>query len=88
MAFEKTNGYLVLNTGTPDEPTIPALKKYLKQFLSDPDMLDYPSTEPIESSKGFNLIKHKIASILRWLIVNLIVIGFLFFRFGRCPTKI
>ncbi|GIT12554.1 MAG: hypothetical protein CM1200mP33_7400 [Chloroflexota bacterium] len=40
------NGYLILNTGTPDEPTIPALRRYLKEFLSDPDMLDYPSIKP------------------------------------------
>ena len=76
MQAEKTNGYLVLNTGTPDEPTIPALRRYLKQFLSDPDMLDYPATEPIESSKGFDVIKHKIASVIRWGIVNLIVVPF------------
>ena len=36
-------GYLILNTGTPDEPSIPALRRYLKQFLSDPDILDYPA---------------------------------------------
>lgn len=76
MQAEKTNGYLVLNTGTPDEPTIPALRRYLKQFLSDPDMLDYPATEPVESSKGFDVIKHKIASVIRWGIVNLIVVPF------------
>ena len=29
--------YLVFNTGTPDAPTIPALRSYLKEFLSDPD---------------------------------------------------
>ncbi|MED5255281.1 MAG: ferrochelatase [Chloroflexota bacterium] len=76
MQAEKTNGYLVLNTGTPDEPTIPALRRYLRQFLSDPDMLDYPATQPIESSKGFDVIKHKIASVIRWGIVNLIVVPF------------
>ena len=36
-------GYLIMNTGTPDEASIPALRKYLKQFLSDPDVLDYPA---------------------------------------------
>ena len=36
-------GYLILNTGTPDEPSIPALRRYLKQFLSDPYILDYPA---------------------------------------------
>ena len=34
MVTDPKNGYLILNTGTPDEPTIPALRKYLKEFLS------------------------------------------------------
>jgi ferrochelatase len=76
MATEKKNGYLILNTGTPDEPTIPALRKYLKEFLSDPDMLDYPSTRPPELSSGFDVLKNKLASVLRWSIVNLIVVPF------------
>ena len=54
------NGYLILNTGTPDAPTIPALRRYLKQFLSDPDMLDYPSIRPEESSKGLDVLKNKL----------------------------
>ncbi|MBU2112459.1 MAG: ferrochelatase, partial [Gammaproteobacteria bacterium] len=29
-------GILLNNLGTPDEPTPKALKRYLKQFLSDP----------------------------------------------------
>ncbi len=69
-------GYLILNTGTPDEPTIPALKSYLKEFLSDPDMLDYPSTRPAELSKGFDKVKNFISVILRWAILNLIVLPF------------
>ncbi|HAD99095.1 MAG TPA: ferrochelatase, partial [Gammaproteobacteria bacterium] len=28
-------GILLTNLGTPDAPTTPALKRYLKQFLSD-----------------------------------------------------
>lgn len=76
MLKEKKIGYLILNTGTPDEPTIPALRRYLKEFLSDPDMLDYPSTRPPELSKGFDVVKNKIASVIRWMIVNLIVLPF------------
>ena len=76
MLKEKKIGYLILNTGTPDEPTIPALRRYLKEFLSDPDMLDYPSTRPPELSKGLDVVKNKIASVLRWMIVNLIVLPF------------
>jgi len=29
------NGILLVNLGTPDSPTIPAIKKYLREFLSD-----------------------------------------------------
>ncbi|WP_198004664.1 ferrochelatase, partial [Thioalkalivibrio sp. ALE20] len=29
-------GVLLTNLGTPDEPTAPALRRYLKQFLWDP----------------------------------------------------
>ena len=56
------NGYLILNTGTPDEPTIPALRRYLKEFLSDPDMLDYPSIKPQDRAFGLDTIKNKLAS--------------------------
>ena len=33
MLEDKKNGYLIINTGTPDEPSIPALKRYLKESL-------------------------------------------------------
>jgi len=33
-------GVLVANLGTPDAPTTPALKRYLKQFLSDPRVIE------------------------------------------------
>lgn len=35
-------GVLLANLGTPDEPTPPAVKRYLKQFLSDPRVIDLP----------------------------------------------
>lgn len=35
-------GILLVNLGTPDEPTAPAVKRYLKQFLSDPRVIDLP----------------------------------------------
>ncbi|MDD3576460.1 MAG: ferrochelatase [Halothiobacillus sp.] len=35
-------GVLLLNLGTPDEPTTPALRRYLKQFLSDPRIIELP----------------------------------------------
>ena len=35
-------GVLLLNLGTPDAPTPPALRRYLKQFLSDPRVVELP----------------------------------------------
>ncbi|WGE62581.1 ferrochelatase [Actinobacillus equuli subsp. haemolyticus] len=35
-------GVLLANLGTPEEPTAPAVKRYLKQFLSDPRVIDLP----------------------------------------------
>ena len=33
-------GVLLLNLGTPDSPTVPAVRRYLREFLSDPRVLD------------------------------------------------
>jgi len=33
---------VLVNLGTPDAPTAPALKRYLKQFLSDPRVVEIP----------------------------------------------
>ncbi len=33
-------GLLLVNLGTPDEPTAPAVRRYLDEFLSDPRVLD------------------------------------------------
>ncbi len=35
-------GILLVNLGTPDAPTTKSLKKYLKQFLSDPRVIELP----------------------------------------------
>ncbi len=35
-------GVLLLNLGTPDAPTTPAVRRYLKQFLSDPRVTELP----------------------------------------------
>ncbi|OWW19440.1 ferrochelatase [Noviherbaspirillum denitrificans] len=35
-------GVVLVNLGTPDEPTTPAVRRYLKQFLSDPRMVEIP----------------------------------------------
>jgi len=36
-------GLLLVNTGTPDAPTVPAVRRYLREFLSDPRVIDLPS---------------------------------------------
>lgn len=38
-------GVLLANLGTPDAPTTPAIKRYLKQFLSDPRVIDLPKAK-------------------------------------------
>lgn len=35
-----TQGVLLINLGTPDEPTTPAVRRYLREFLSDPRVID------------------------------------------------
>lgn len=35
-------GVLITNLGTPDAPTAPALRRYLKEFLSDPRVVEIP----------------------------------------------
>ena len=35
-------GVLLVNLGTPEAPTVPALRRYLAEFLSDPDVVTLP----------------------------------------------
>jgi len=35
-------GVLLIQLGTPDAPTVPALRRYLRQFLGDPRVIDVP----------------------------------------------
>ncbi len=37
------NGLLLVNLGTPDSPTAPAVRRYLGEFLNDPRVLDMPA---------------------------------------------
>src|SRR5947209_7408452 len=37
-----TTGILLIQVGTPDAPTAPALRRYLRQFLGDPRVIDLP----------------------------------------------
>lgn len=39
---QKTLGILLVNTGTPDAPTPKAVRRYLAQFLSDADVIEFP----------------------------------------------
>jgi ferrochelatase len=36
----KTRGLLLVNLGTPDSPDVPDVRRYLREFLSDPRVLD------------------------------------------------
>jgi ferrochelatase len=46
-------GLLLVNLGTPDEPTAPAVRRYLRQFLSDPRVLDI---NPVGRAALLNLV--------------------------------
>src|SRR5947209_15932786 len=35
-------GVLLIQLGTPDQPTTPALRRYLRQFLGDPRVIEVP----------------------------------------------
>src|SRR5438128_12531108 len=41
-SFPMTTGVLLVQLGTPDEPTTPALRRYLRQFLGDPRVIEVP----------------------------------------------
>ncbi len=38
-----TSGILLINLGTPDAPRTPEVRRYLREFLSDPRVLDMPA---------------------------------------------
>jgi len=40
--MSETLGILLVNTGTPDEPTPKAVRRYLAQFLADPNLIEFP----------------------------------------------
>jgi ferrochelatase len=37
------HGVVLVNVGTPDAPTVPAVRRYLAEFLSDPRVVDLPA---------------------------------------------
>lgn len=40
MADDRPTAVLLLNLGTPDAPTVPEVRRYLREFLSDPRVID------------------------------------------------
>src|SRR5690242_3445434 len=64
-----STGVLLVNLGTPDAPTAPALRRYLREFLSDPDVVTLPrllwlpilygivlTTRPAKSAEAYGRI--------------------------------
>lgn len=43
VASRVTTGVLLVNLGTPDAPTTPAVRRYLAEFLSDPRVIEIPA---------------------------------------------
>lgn len=39
---ERKTGVLLVNLGTPDAPTVPSVRRYLKEFLADPRVVEVP----------------------------------------------
>lgn len=75
---QKRTGVLIVNLGTPDAPTKEALRPYLKEFLSDPRVVEIPravwwlilngvilNTRPAESAKKYASIWMKEGSPLK-----------------------
>lgn len=42
MKMNKKTGLLLINLGSPDDPTVPAVRRYLNEFLMDPYVVDIP----------------------------------------------
>lgn len=49
-------GVLLINLGTPDEPTIPAVRRYLGEFLADPEVIQLP--------KGFGFLNKPLGKMI------------------------
>ncbi|MEB4589410.1 ferrochelatase [Candidatus Thiothrix sp. Deng01] len=59
-------GVLLVNLGTPDAPDTPALRRYLKEFLSDPRVAELPRIIWYPILYGFILNKRPAASALKY----------------------
>lgn len=42
MSLDKKTGVLIVNLGTPDSPSVPDVRKYLREFLMDERVIDFP----------------------------------------------
>ena len=54
---------VLVNLGTPDAPTAPAVRRYLKQFLSDPRVVEIPRRPIIvglRAGQGYRLHSNNV----------------------------
>ncbi len=81
----RKRGLLLVNLGTPDEPTTPAVRRYLAQFLADPRVLDIPAlgrwlllhavilrTRPARSAEAYRKIWTERGSPLKFHSLDLV----------------
>src|ERR1700721_1479504 len=70
-------GVLLVQLGTPDAPTTPALRRYLRQFLGDPRVIELPPSR-------WRFLDRLFPPRLKWsLILRLILL----FRPSRSAAK-
>ncbi len=75
-----TTGLLLLNLGTPDSPSVPDVRRYLAEFLSDPRIVEIPAlawqlvlhgvilrTRPKKSAKAYQSVWDENGSPLLYL---------------------
>jgi len=55
MSDTSSTGLLLINLGSPDEPTVPAVRRYLDQFLMDERVIDLPYLQRALLVKGIIL---------------------------------
>src|SRR4051812_48441185 len=69
MVADRPIGVLLLNLGTPDTPSVPDVRRYLREFLSDPRVIDiHPAarwlllnlvilpTRPAKSARAYQMV--------------------------------
>ena len=80
----RKRGLLLVNLGTPDEPTTPSVRRYLAQFLADPRVLDINAvgrwlllhgvilrTRPAKSAEAYRKIWTERGSPLKYHSIDL-----------------